>query len=102
MNWVHKRNKYLVVSFHGVILIFDWVLLVSSIDRNLKGAASRWAANRVRAEHESKLDAVKAAKEGRPVLLTGEVRKTKAYAYVCVKMAAPVSKKMQGSTQHIV
>ena len=40
-----------------------------------KGAASRWAAHRTRFEHESKFDAIKAAKEGRPVLFTGEVRK---------------------------
>ncbi|KAK9074268.1 hypothetical protein SSX86_006865 [Deinandra increscens subsp. villosa] len=38
-----------------------------------QGAASQWAAHRVRAEHENKLDAIKAAKEGRPVFLTGEM-----------------------------
>ncbi|CAI9102030.1 OLC1v1000218C1 [Oldenlandia corymbosa var. corymbosa] len=38
-----------------------------------QGAASRWAAQRIRAEHENNFDAIKAAKEGRPVLFTGEM-----------------------------
>lgn len=38
-----------------------------------QGAASQWSAHRIRAEHESKFDAIKAAKEGRPVLFTGEM-----------------------------
>ncbi|KAK8711315.1 hypothetical protein V6N13_146599 [Hibiscus sabdariffa] len=38
-----------------------------------QGASSRWSAHRVRADHESKFDAIKAAKEGRPVLFTGEM-----------------------------
>ncbi|KAH9604144.1 hypothetical protein KSS87_010484, partial [Heliosperma pusillum] len=38
-----------------------------------QGAASRWAAERVRNAHGSKFDAVKAAKEGHPVLFTGEM-----------------------------
>ncbi|GKA74843.1 hypothetical protein Tco_0781221 [Tanacetum coccineum] len=37
------------------------------------GAASGWAAHKVRGEHESKFDATRAAKEGQPVLLTGEM-----------------------------
>lgn len=44
-----------------------------------KGAASRWAAQRTRVEHESKFDAIKASKEGRPVLFTGEVWKEIAF-----------------------
>lgn len=40
----------------------------------LKGAASEWSAHKIRAENESKFDAIKAAKEGRPVHFTGEVR----------------------------
>lgn len=39
----------------------------------LKGGSSRWAAQRIRAEDEGKFDAVRAAKEGRPVFFTGEV-----------------------------
>ncbi|KAI5647189.1 hypothetical protein M9H77_33194 [Catharanthus roseus] len=38
-----------------------------------QGASSRWSAHRVRTEYESKFDAIKAAKEGRPVLFTGEM-----------------------------
>ncbi|KAK9743053.1 hypothetical protein RND81_03G213800 [Saponaria officinalis] len=38
-----------------------------------QGAASRWAAERVRQAHGSKFDAITAAKEGRPVLFTGEM-----------------------------
>ncbi|GAB2291051.1 hypothetical protein Dimus_025306 [Dionaea muscipula] len=38
-----------------------------------QGAASRWSAHRMRAEHEHIFDAIKAAKEGRPVFFTGEM-----------------------------
>lgn len=38
-----------------------------------QGASSRWAAHRIRSNEENKFDAVKAAKEGRPVLFTGEM-----------------------------
>ncbi|OMO64393.1 Alpha/beta hydrolase-1 [Corchorus capsularis] len=38
-----------------------------------QGASSRWSAHRVRADHDSKFDAIKAAKEGRPILFTGEM-----------------------------
>ncbi|KAM1816317.1 hypothetical protein ACFX12_000736 [Malus domestica] len=38
-----------------------------------QGASSRWSAHRIRAEDEGKFDAVRAAKEGRPVLFTGEM-----------------------------
>ncbi|KAE8699780.1 myrosinase-binding protein-like [Hibiscus syriacus] len=37
-----------------------------------RGAASLWSAHRVRADHDNKFDAIKAAKEGRSVLFTGE------------------------------
>lgn len=52
-------------------LVFSEFLIVY----NPKGASSRWSAHRIRAEHENKFDAIKAAKEGRPVLFTGEVMK---------------------------
>lgn len=39
-----------------------------------KGASSSWSAHKIRAENESQFDAMKAVKEGRPVLFTGEVR----------------------------
>ncbi|KAL9234498.1 hypothetical protein vseg_009367 [Gypsophila vaccaria] len=38
-----------------------------------QATASRWAAERVRQSHGSKFDAITAAKEGRPVLFTGEM-----------------------------
>lgn len=38
-----------------------------------QGASSRWSAHRVSATYQSKYDAIKAAKEGRPVFFTGEM-----------------------------
>ncbi|KAL9435176.1 hypothetical protein AB3S75_021444 [Citrus x aurantiifolia] len=38
-----------------------------------QGASSQWSAHRIRAEYEGKFDAIKAAKEGHPVLFTGEM-----------------------------
>jgi hypothetical protein len=38
-----------------------------------QGAASRWSAHRIRDETGDIFNAVKAAKEGRPVFFTGEV-----------------------------
>ncbi|KAF5946272.1 hypothetical protein HYC85_016500 [Camellia sinensis] len=40
-----------------------------------QGTSSRWSAKRIRDEDGGKFDAIKAAKEGRPVLFTGEVGK---------------------------
>lgn len=48
-------------------------ILICIVIYFLKGASSRWSAHRIRAEDESKFDAVRAAKEGRPVYFTGEV-----------------------------
>jgi hypothetical protein len=39
----------------------------------LQGSPSRWSASRIRTEVEDKFDAIKAAREGLPVLFTGEV-----------------------------
>lgn len=38
-----------------------------------QGTSSRWSAHRVRAEQETRFDAIKAAKEGHPILFTGEM-----------------------------
>ncbi|GMH00471.1 hypothetical protein Nepgr_002310 [Nepenthes gracilis] len=38
-----------------------------------QGAPSRWSAYKIRAEHKTAFDAINAAKEGRPVLFTGEM-----------------------------
>lgn len=40
----------------------------------MKGASSLWSAQRIRALNDDKFDAIEAAKVGRPVLFTGEVR----------------------------
>ncbi|XP_028096212.1 uncharacterized protein LOC114296117 isoform X1 [Camellia sinensis] len=40
-----------------------------------QGTSSRWSAKRIRDEDGGKFDAIKAAKEGRPILFTGEVGK---------------------------
>lgn len=44
-----------------------------------KGSSSSWSAHRTRSEFDSQFDAIKSVKEGRPVLLTGEVWKKSAY-----------------------
>lgn len=44
-----------------------------SFNTAIQGSASKWSASRVRHEVEDKFDAIKAAKEGVPVLFTGEV-----------------------------
>ncbi|XP_024989423.1 uncharacterized protein LOC112523959 [Cynara cardunculus var. scolymus] len=70
-----KQISYYFLNAFEKWLSFDTNPLYALMHESIycQGAASRWAANRVRTEHESKLDAVKAAKEGRPVLLTGEM-----------------------------
>lgn len=45
----------------------------------LKGASSRWAAERIMANYEGKFHPIKAAKGRRPVLFTGEVDITISY-----------------------
>lgn len=40
----------------------------------MKGASSLWSAQRIRDLNDNKFDAIKAAKDGRPVFFTGEVR----------------------------
>ncbi|KAJ9563378.1 hypothetical protein OSB04_008538 [Centaurea solstitialis] len=70
-----KQISYFFLNSFEKWLSFDTNPLYALMHESIycQGAASRWAANRVREEHESKLDAVKAAIEGRPVLLTGEM-----------------------------
>ncbi|GKU96820.1 hypothetical protein SLEP1_g10012 [Rubroshorea leprosula] len=69
------------ISFYflnAVSLTIDWVLIETHSmllsTSQFTGASSRWSAQRLRAKHENKFDAIKAAGEGRPVLFTGEVR----------------------------
>ncbi|KAL7604034.1 hypothetical protein Lser_V15G15775 [Lactuca serriola] len=70
-----KQISYYFLNSFERWLSFDTNPLYALLHESIycQGAASQWAAHRVRLEHESKLDAVKAAKENRPVLLTGEM-----------------------------
>ncbi|KAL3517218.1 hypothetical protein ACH5RR_024120 [Cinchona calisaya] len=70
-----KRISYYFLNAYESWLSFDTNPLYALLHESIycQGAASRWAAHRTRAEHESKFDAIKAAKEGRPVLFMGEM-----------------------------
>ncbi|GJV01045.1 RNA-directed DNA polymerase [Tanacetum coccineum] len=70
-----KQISYYFLNAFESWLSFDSNPLYALMHESIycQGAASRWAAHKVRGEHESKFDAIKAAKEGRPVLLTGEM-----------------------------
>ncbi|KAD7477085.1 hypothetical protein E3N88_00221 [Mikania micrantha] len=70
-----KQISYYFLNAFEKWLSFDTNPLYALLHESIycQGAASRWAAHQVRTEHENKLDAVKAAKEGRPVFLTGEM-----------------------------
>ncbi|XP_027162054.1 uncharacterized protein LOC113762696 [Coffea eugenioides] len=70
-----KRISYNFLNAYENWLSFDTNPLYALLHESIycQGAASRWAAHRTRFEHESKFDAIKAAKEGRPVLFTGEM-----------------------------
>ncbi|XP_076892836.1 uncharacterized protein LOC143544672 [Bidens hawaiensis] len=67
-------SNYFLNAFEAW-LSFDTNPLYALLHESIycQGAASRWAAHRIREEHGHKLDAVKAAKEGRPIFLTGEM-----------------------------
>ncbi|PWA69842.1 Alpha/beta hydrolase fold-1 [Artemisia annua] len=70
-----KQISYYFLNAFESWLSFDSNPLYALMHESIycQGAASRWAAHKVREEHESKFDAIKAAKEGRPVFLTGEM-----------------------------
>ncbi|KAK1412219.1 hypothetical protein QVD17_33279 [Tagetes erecta] len=70
-----KQISYYFLNAFERWLSFDTNPLYALMHESIycQGAASQWAAHRIRAEHENKLDAVKAAREGRPVFLTGEM-----------------------------
>ncbi|KAL4586107.1 hypothetical protein LXL04_010738 [Taraxacum kok-saghyz] len=70
-----KQISYYFLNSFEKWLSFDTNPLYALMHESIycQGAASQWAAHRVRLEHENKLDAVKAAKEGRPVFFTGEM-----------------------------
>ncbi|GKA36918.1 alpha/beta hydrolase fold-1 [Tanacetum coccineum] len=70
-----KQISYYFLNAFESWLSFDSNPLYALMHESIycQGAASGWAAHKVRGEHESKFDATKAAKEGQPVLLTGEM-----------------------------
>nr|KAJ0209407.1 hypothetical protein LSAT_V11C400170600 [Lactuca sativa] len=97
-----KQISYYFLNSFERWLSFDTNPLYALLHESIycQGAASQWAAHRVRLEHESKLDAVKAAKENRPVLLTGEVPVAAAVYYedmfVNFNVAMETSKEIGG------
>ncbi|XVF22476.1 hypothetical protein REPUB_Repub12eG0176000 [Reevesia pubescens] len=70
-----KRISSYFLNAYESWLSFDTNPLYAILHESIycQGASSRWSAHRVRADHESKFDAIRAAKEGRPILFTGEV-----------------------------
>ncbi|XP_007051700.2 PREDICTED: proline iminopeptidase [Theobroma cacao] len=70
-----KRISSYFLNAYESWLAFDTNPLYAILHESIycQGASSRWSAHRVRADHDSKFDAIRAAREGRPVLLTGEM-----------------------------
>ncbi|XP_034708449.1 proline iminopeptidase [Vitis riparia] len=70
-----KQISYYFLTAYERSLDFDTNPLFALLHESIycQGASSRWSAHRIRAKDEGKFDAMKAAKEGRPVLFTGEM-----------------------------
>uniref|UniRef100_A0A2N9FPR3 AB hydrolase-1 domain-containing protein n=1 Tax=Fagus sylvatica TaxID=28930 RepID=A0A2N9FPR3_FAGSY len=70
-----KQISYYFLNTFEKSLAFDTNPLYALLHESIycQGASSRWSANRIRSEDEGKFDAINAAKEGRPVLFTGEL-----------------------------
>ncbi|XP_057780404.1 uncharacterized protein LOC130998972 [Salvia miltiorrhiza] len=70
-----KRISYVFLNAYEKWLDFDCNPLYALMHESIycQGASSSWSAHRIRAENESRFDAMKAVKEGRPVLFTGEM-----------------------------
>lgn len=70
-----KRISYYFLNAFDNWLDFDTNPLYALMHESIycQGASSRWSAHRISAENDSKFDALKAAKEGRPILFTGEM-----------------------------
>lgn len=69
-----RISHYFLNAFESSISVDTnplYALLHESI--YCQGSASRWSASRIRTEVEDKFDAIKAAKEGLPILFTGEM-----------------------------
>ncbi|KAL0379462.1 UNVERIFIED_CONTAM: Proline iminopeptidase [Sesamum angustifolium] len=70
-----SSEKYLKLLPYEGWLAYDTNPLYALMHESIycQGASSSWSAHRIRAENESQFDALKAVKEGRPVLFTGEM-----------------------------
>ncbi|XP_061360162.1 uncharacterized protein LOC133304183 isoform X2 [Gastrolobium bilobum] len=70
-----KRLNYFFLSSFEKWLSFDTNPLYAILHESIycQGSPSRWSASRIRTEVEDKFDAIKAAREGLPVLFTGEM-----------------------------
>ncbi|KAL5792325.1 hypothetical protein ACOSP7_000919 [Xanthoceras sorbifolium] len=70
-----KRISYYFLNAVEKWLDFETNPLYAIMHESIycQGASSRWSAQRTMAENEDKFDAIRAAKEGRPVLFMGEM-----------------------------
>ncbi|KAF8380165.1 hypothetical protein HHK36_027648 [Tetracentron sinense] len=70
-----KQISYYFLKAFENWLSFDTNPLYALLHESIycQGAPSQWSAKRIRAEHENRFDAIKAAKEGHPVPFTGEM-----------------------------
>ncbi|XXG82469.1 hypothetical protein AAC387_Pa10g0410 [Persea americana] len=70
-----KRLSYFFLKAYENWMSFDTNPLYALLHESIycQGASSQWSAHRVRVEYDSKFDAIKAVKENRPVLFTGEM-----------------------------
>lgn len=70
-----KRISYFFLKAYENWMSFDTNPLYALLHEAIycQGASSQWSAHRVRDEFEDMFDAVKAVKENRPVLFTGEM-----------------------------
>lgn len=70
-----KKISYYFLNDYDKWLGFDSNPLYAILHESIfcQGDSSRWSAHRIRSEIDSEFDAIKAAKQGRPVLFTGEM-----------------------------
>ncbi|KAM7472244.1 hypothetical protein LguiA_010427 [Lonicera macranthoides] len=70
-----KQISYYFLNAFERWLAYDTNPLYALMHESIycQGASSHWSAHRIRAENESKFDAIKAARDGRPILFTGEM-----------------------------
>ncbi|XP_047334593.1 proline iminopeptidase [Impatiens glandulifera] len=70
-----KQINFYFLNAYEKWLNFDTNPLYALLHESIycQGAASRWSADRVKDENGSKFDAIKAVKDGQPVLFTGEM-----------------------------